>query len=77
MDKVDRVAVCGGGVLGAQIAWHSAYRGKRVAVYDVSEAGLDQCRTAHQRLAQTYAEELIAHQKKSMRPRAGYPTQWI
>lgn len=33
---LDRLTVLGGGVLGGQIAWHSAHRGKTVTVYDPS-----------------------------------------
>ena len=47
MAQLNRIAVAGAGVLGGQIAWHSAYKGKTVAVYDISSDGLDKCRAAH------------------------------
>ena len=40
---IERVTVLGGGVLGSQIAWHSAFRGKTVTVFDVEAAGIASC----------------------------------
>lgn len=50
----------GAGVLGGQIAWHSAFKGKNVVVYDLSEEGLNNCRTAHQTYAHIYKQDLGA-----------------
>jgi len=36
MTALNNVTVLGSGVLGGQIAWHNAFRGKRVVVYDIS-----------------------------------------
>ncbi len=58
--KLSRLTVLGGGVLGGQIAWHSAYSGKTVTVFDVAEAGLDNCRAAHASYAQIYQQQLDA-----------------
>jgi 3-hydroxyacyl-CoA dehydrogenase len=33
--KLNNVAMIGAGRLGGQIAWHSAYMGKHVTVYDI------------------------------------------
>jgi len=72
--KLDRLTVLGGGVLGSQIAWHSAYSGKTVAVYDVAEAGLDNCRAAHASYDQIYQEQLDAtpDQMDATRARLSY-----
>lgn len=58
--QLNRVAVLGGGVLGSQIAWHSAYFGKTVTIYDVFEEGLDNSRTAHQNYAAIYQQDVGA-----------------
>ncbi len=57
---MNRISVLGAGVLGGQIAWHSAYKGKRVVVYDLFEDALDRCKLAHQQYAQIYAQDLQA-----------------
>jgi len=36
-NKLNKLTVIGAGVLGGQIAWHSAFRGKNVIVYDLNE----------------------------------------
>lgn len=57
---MEHLTVIGGGVLGGQIAWHSAYSGKSVVVYDVAETGLDNCRKAHANYAEIYPAEVGA-----------------
>jgi 3-hydroxybutyryl-CoA dehydrogenase len=56
--SITRVTVLGAGVLGGQIAWHSAYKGKIVTVYDISENSLDACREAHDNYAGAYRQDL-------------------
>ena len=58
--KLNNLTVIGAGVLGGQIAWHSAFRGKIVSVYDLHEEGLERCRTAHQTYAHIYTQDLDA-----------------
>jgi 3-hydroxyacyl-CoA dehydrogenase len=58
--KLDNLTVVGAGVLGGQIAWHSAFKGKTVVVYDVSEDALAGCRTAHKTYAHIYKHDLAA-----------------
>ena len=36
MAQLNRITVTGAGVLGGQIAWHSAFKGKTVVVHDIS-----------------------------------------
>lgn len=57
---LDNVTIVGGGVLGGQIAWHSAFKGKTVTVYDAFEAGIKNCQRAHQTYAHIYAVQLGA-----------------
>ena len=58
--KLNKLTVIGAGVLGGQIAWQSAFRGKDVIVYDLYEEGLERCRTAHQTYAHIYIHDLGA-----------------
>ena len=57
---ITKVAVLGTGVLGGQIAWHSAYQGKQVTAYNRREESLSKIRAAHEQLAQTYTRDLGA-----------------
>lgn len=58
--NLNSLTVAGAGVLGGQIAWQSAFKGKNVVVYDVTEQGLNNCRTAHLTYAHIYQQELGA-----------------
>jgi 3-hydroxybutyryl-CoA dehydrogenase len=76
MSRLNRVVVLGSGVLGGQIAWHSAYRGKSVVAFDVDESALTRCRAAHDQYAAIYRTDLRAtdEQVASTRSRLGYTT---
>ncbi|MEE4145462.1 MAG: 3-hydroxyacyl-CoA dehydrogenase NAD-binding domain-containing protein, partial [Halieaceae bacterium] len=58
---MNKLTVLGAGVLGGQIAWQSAFKGKAVVVYDLYEAGLEQCRGAQQQYADIYRQSLDAN----------------
>lgn len=58
--SLDNVTVLGAGVLGGQIAWQSAFKGKNVVMYDLHEEGLAHCRTAQLRYADIYMQDLGA-----------------
>ena len=58
--NINRVTVLGAGVLGGQIAWHSAFKGKTVVVYDPFPEGLGKAKVAHETYAQIYKGELGA-----------------
>ena len=60
MSRLHEVTVLGSGVLGGQIAWHSAFKGKTVSVYDIAEEALDSCRAMHERYAEIYRSTLGA-----------------
>lgn len=62
MTNITYLTVLGSGVLGGQIAWHSAFKGKTVCVYDISDSALQQCKAAHQQYAAIYQEEVGASQ---------------
>jgi len=49
--NLNRVTVLGAGVLGGQIAWHSAYKGKTVVVYDPFTEAIAKARVAHEMYA--------------------------
>ena len=62
-DSLNNLTVLGGGVLGSQIAWHSAFKGKRVMVYDLHQQGLDSCELALNRYDAMYRGELDASEE--------------
>ncbi|MAR71927.1 MULTISPECIES: 3-hydroxyacyl-CoA dehydrogenase [unclassified Halomonas] len=55
-----RLCVLGGGVLGGQIAWHSAFKGKSVIVYDIDDTALERCRASHDHYAGIYQADVGA-----------------
>jgi 3-hydroxybutyryl-CoA dehydrogenase len=59
-DAMNRVAVAGSGVLGAQIAFQCAYRGFNVCVYDVSSDALAKLPKKWRQLAGIYQREVGA-----------------
>lgn len=58
--NLNRVTVLGAGVLGGQIAWHSAFKGKTVVAYDPFPEAIAKTRVAHETYARIYATELGA-----------------
>ncbi len=58
--SLQRLTVLGAGVLGGQIAWHSAFKGKDVILYDLFPEALDKARAAHETYAQIYRTQLGA-----------------
>lgn len=69
-NSLNNLTVLGGGVLGGQIAWHSAFKGKTVVVYDLYEAGLEQCRVAQETYAHIYPQDLNAGEEEVAATRA-------
>ena len=66
--NLDRVTVLGAGVLGGQIAWHSAFRGKTVVAYDPFPEALEKARVAHGQYARIYVDQLGASAADLDRP---------
>ena len=58
--NVARLTVLGAGVLGGQIGWHSAFKGKTVVLYDPFPAALEKARVANETYAQAYKVDLGA-----------------
>jgi 3-hydroxyacyl-CoA dehydrogenase len=58
--EVHCLTVLGAGVLGGQIAWHSAFKGKTVVVYDLYPDALEMAKKAHESYAQIYKEQFGA-----------------
>lgn len=57
-DRIQKVAVLGTGVLGAQIAFQTAFSGFHVLAYDVDDKALTDARERFGRLAHTYRAEV-------------------
>lgn len=76
MSKIKNLTVMGSGVLGGQIAWHSAFKGKTVTVLDITEEALVACRLAHDQYAEIYLQELGASEQDiaDTRGRISYDT---
>ena len=76
MSKIKNLTVMGSGVLGGQIAWHSAFKGKSVTVLDITEEALVACRLAHDQYAEIYLQELGASENDiaATRGRLSYET---
>jgi len=72
--KLNKLTVIGAGVLGGQIAWQSAYKGKTVVVYDLYDEALDRCRAAQEQYALIYQQDLNASTSDiaSTRDRLGF-----
>ncbi|RNL62726.1 3-hydroxyacyl-CoA dehydrogenase [Nocardioides marmoriginsengisoli] len=60
MSSLHNLTVLGAGVLGGQIAWQSAFKGKRVTVYDISDEAIERCRAAHDQYAAIYLADVGA-----------------
>ncbi len=58
--NLNSVTVLGAGVLGGQIAWHSAFKGKTIVVYDPFPEAIAKAKVAHEMYARIYAAELGA-----------------
>lgn len=67
---LENITLLGAGVLGGQIAWHSAFKGKSVVVYDLHEEALVNCRTAQQTYAHIYMQDLNASENMIEETRA-------
>jgi len=70
MSRIDHLTTLGSGVLGGQIAWHSAFRGKTVVAYDVTDEALARCRAAHEVYAGIYRSALGATEADIAQTRA-------
>lgn len=62
--NIKNVVVIGGGVLGSQIAYQSAYKGFNVVTYLRSEASIGRAKPKFERLHKIYVDELKAAKEK-------------
>ena len=58
--SIKHVTVCGGGVLGSQIAFQTAFHGVDVRVYDISQEALVKTKAALELLPHRYQQDLHA-----------------
>ncbi|MBM7617233.1 3-hydroxybutyryl-CoA dehydrogenase [Weissella uvarum] len=57
---LDNVVVAGGGTLGSQIAYQSAFKGKHVVLYDINEQALANAKKNVDKLDDRYREDMDA-----------------
>lgn len=62
--EINNVTIAGGGVLGSQIAWQTAFMGFNVTVYDAFENGLENCRQLHKKYADLFITSRGANQEQ-------------
>lgn len=67
---LDRVTVLGAGVLGSQIAWHSAYMGKQVVLFEPMPEGRLACERALATYEGIYRSELGASEQQLLQLRS-------
>lgn len=59
-----KITVAGSGVLGYQIAFHIAFKGFKVIVYDISDDVLNQAKTKFEFLSEAYKKDLKATEEQ-------------
>lgn len=71
---IKNVTVAGSGVLGYQIAFHTAFHGFKVTVYDVSEAEINKAKAKFEGLAESYRKDIqaTAEQIEATQANLGY-----
>jgi 3-hydroxyacyl-CoA dehydrogenase len=62
--KIQNVTVAGGGTLGSQIAWQTAFHGFNVIVYDAFDQGLENSKSLHKQFADLFMNQRGATQKE-------------
>jgi 3-hydroxybutyryl-CoA dehydrogenase len=61
--EIKNVMIAGGGTLGSQVAWQTAYSGFNVVVYDAFEKGIQASKAFHKSFAELFLNERGATQK--------------
>lgn len=61
---IKNVTIAGGGTLGSQVAWQTAFHGFNVTVYDAFEKGIDTSQSFHKQFAELFLNERGASQKE-------------
>lgn len=62
---IKNVTIAGGGTLGSQIAWQTAFMGFNVTVYDPFEKGIDNCKSLHKKYADLFVKDRGVAQEKT------------
>ena len=62
--KIKNVTIAGGGTLGSQIAWQTAFKGFNVIVYDDFDKGLEASKSFHQQFAELFKTTRGASQEE-------------
>jgi len=62
--KIKNVTIAGGGTLGSQIAWQTAFHGFNVTVYDAFEKGLETSKNFHKQFAELFLTTRGASQEE-------------
>ena len=62
--KIQNVTIAGGGTLGSQIAWQTAFHGFNVTVYDAFDKGLENSKTLHKQFADLFLNQRGATEKE-------------
>jgi len=60
--KIKNVTIAGGGTLGSQIAWQTAFHGFNVTVYDAFDKGIEGSKSFHQQFAALFLKTRSATQ---------------
>ena len=61
---IENVTIAGGGTLGSQIAWQTAFKGFNVTVYDAFEKGLEMSKSFHKQFAELFMKTRGATQSE-------------
>jgi 3-hydroxybutyryl-CoA dehydrogenase len=64
MIKIENVTIAGGGTLGSQIAWQTAFMGFNVVVYDAFDKGLEASKSAHRKYAELFKKSRGASEEE-------------
>ena len=77
--KLNKVMVAGGGTLGSQIAWQTAFEGFDVVIYDPFEKGLEASKEFHDSFAELFSAERGASEAEiaATRARISYSTSIV
>jgi len=62
--NIKNVTIAGGGTLGSQVAWQTAFHGFNVTVYDAFAEGLEASKLYHKQFAQLFLGERNASQEE-------------
>lgn len=62
--KIKNVIIAGGGVMGSQISWQTAFSGFNVIVYDAFDKGLEAAKKNHNNYAKLFVKEERGTQKE-------------